>query len=226
MSDFVEFSTQNWLLFLALFAIAGMLIGGEVLRKMRGVSSLSAAEGLRLINDQEALILDVRDGGEYKEGHIPQARHIPLGALRDRLGELTKAKDKPSSSIVATVPPRRRLAHRSKERYCRRLQSERWVVGLAGGQLAGQSQSPDACARSGDAEHRDVHLRYCPYCRRARALLDNKGVVYTLLDVNRDPRLWEKSPNALVATPCRKYSSATGMSVAAMICSSWSGAVS
>ena len=95
MNDFVEFSTQNWLLFLALFAIAGMLIGGEVLRKMRGVSSLSAAEALRLINDQEALILDVRDGSEYKEGHIPQARHIPLGALRDRLGELTKAKDKP-----------------------------------------------------------------------------------------------------------------------------------
>ena len=95
MNDFIEFSTQNWLLFLALFAIAGMLIGGEVLRKMRGVSSLSATEALRLINDQEALILDVRDGGEYKEGHIPQARHIPLGALRDRLGELTKAKDKP-----------------------------------------------------------------------------------------------------------------------------------
>ena len=95
MSDFIEFSTQNWLLFLALFAIAGMLIGGEVLRRMRGVSSLSAAEALRLINDQDALILDVRDGGEYKDGHIPQARHIPLGALRDRLGELSKAKDKP-----------------------------------------------------------------------------------------------------------------------------------
>mgnify|MGYP003382732069 CR=1 FL=1 len=95
MSDFIEFSTQNWLLFLALFAISGMLIGGEVLRKIRGVSSLSAAEALRLINDQEALILDIRDGGEYKEGHIPQARHIPLGTLRDRLNELTKAKDKP-----------------------------------------------------------------------------------------------------------------------------------
>ena len=33
---------------------------------------------------------------------------------------------------------------------------------------------------------------YCPYCRRARALLDSKGVVYALLDVNRDPRLWEE----------------------------------
>ena len=33
---------------------------------------------------------------------------------------------------------------------------------------------------------------YCPYCRRARGLLDSKGVVYTLLDVNRDPRFWEE----------------------------------
>ncbi|CDH47348.1 MAG: glutaredoxin 3 [Candidatus Competibacteraceae bacterium] len=30
----------------------------------------------------------------------------------------------------------------------------------------------------------------CPYCRRARALLDRKGAAYTVLDVNRDPRLW------------------------------------
>lgn len=32
----------------------------------------------------------------------------------------------------------------------------------------------------------------CPYCRRARALLDGKGVDYTVLDVDRDPRLWDE----------------------------------
>ena len=95
MSDFAEFALHNWLLFLALFAILGMLIGGEILRKMRGVSALDAAGALRLINDQDAVIMDIRDAGEYREGHIPQARHIPFGALRDRLGELAKAKDKP-----------------------------------------------------------------------------------------------------------------------------------
>lgn len=31
----------------------------------------------------------------------------------------------------------------------------------------------------------------CPYCRRARALLDSKGAAYTVLDVNREPRLWQ-----------------------------------
>ena len=52
MSDFAEFAQHNWLLFLALFAILGMLVGSEILRKARGVAALGAAEALRLINDQ------------------------------------------------------------------------------------------------------------------------------------------------------------------------------
>lgn len=32
----------------------------------------------------------------------------------------------------------------------------------------------------------------CPYCRSARALLDRKGVGYTVLDVDRDPQLWRE----------------------------------
>lgn len=95
MNDFAEFASQNWLLFLALFAILGMLVGGEILRRVRGVNTLNAAEALRLINDQDAWVVDIRDVGEYKEGHIPQAHHIPFSALRERWGELTKAGAKP-----------------------------------------------------------------------------------------------------------------------------------
>lgn len=95
MSDFTEFALHNWLLFLALFAILGMLIGGEILRKMRGVSTLDAPSALRLINDQDAVIVDIRDAGDYKEGHIPQARHLPFSALQERVGELAKVKDQP-----------------------------------------------------------------------------------------------------------------------------------
>ena len=32
----------------------------------------------------------------------------------------------------------------------------------------------------------------CPYCRNARTLLDRKGVSYTVLDVDRDPQLWQE----------------------------------
>ncbi|MCC9000822.1 MAG: rhodanese-like domain-containing protein [Candidatus Contendobacter sp.] len=95
MSDFIEFALHNWLLFAAMFAIAGMLVGGEVLRKVRGVSTLDAAGVLRLLNDQDAVIVDVGTVGEYKDGHIPQARHIPFNGLQERLGELDKIKGKP-----------------------------------------------------------------------------------------------------------------------------------
>jgi rhodanese-related sulfurtransferase len=95
MSDFTEFALQNWLLFAAAFAILGMLLGSEVLRRMRGITTLNAAEALRLINDQEAWVVDIREAADYKNGHIPQARHIPSAMLKDRLGELTRTGDKP-----------------------------------------------------------------------------------------------------------------------------------
>lgn len=95
MSDFLEFAQHNILLFVALLAIIGMLIGSEVLRRMRGVQSLNANEALRMINDQEAWIVDVRDASDYKAGHLPQARHIALSVLPERLDELAKAGSKP-----------------------------------------------------------------------------------------------------------------------------------
>lgn len=95
MSDLSEFALQNWLLFMAFFVILGLLAGNEILRKLRGVTALNAAEALRLINDQEAWIVDIRDGAEYRESHIPQARHIPSASLLERLSELGKAGDKP-----------------------------------------------------------------------------------------------------------------------------------
>lgn len=95
MSDFIEFALHNWLLFLALFAIAGLLVGGEVLRKVRGVSALDAADVLRLLNDQDATIVDIRDLGDYKQGHIPQALHIPFNTLQERLSDLAKTREKP-----------------------------------------------------------------------------------------------------------------------------------
>lgn len=95
MSDFVEFAQQNVLLFLALFAIIGMLVGSEILRRMRGISTVNAIEALRLMNDQEAWMVDIRDAGDYKTSHIPQARHFPFATLKERLSELTKAGDQP-----------------------------------------------------------------------------------------------------------------------------------
>lgn len=96
MDQFIEFAIKNWLLFAALAAILALLIGGEILRKVRGVSTLNPTQALQLINNQDAVVLDIRDSGDYRAGHIPQARHIPLNNLKDRLSELEKFKDRPT----------------------------------------------------------------------------------------------------------------------------------
>ena len=49
----------------------------------------------QLINRENAVILDVREDNEYRDGHIVNSVHIPLSYLKDRLKELEKYKGKP-----------------------------------------------------------------------------------------------------------------------------------
>ena len=54
----------------------------------------SPTEVIQLINRGKTTILDVSDAAEYAKGHLRDARHIPLGELSTRMGELDKFKDK------------------------------------------------------------------------------------------------------------------------------------
>ncbi len=46
----------------------------------------------RLQSGEKIVILDVRTPAEWKGGHIPNARHIFLGELREQLGNLDRIK--------------------------------------------------------------------------------------------------------------------------------------
>jgi len=61
----------------------------------RGGASVSPQELVNLVNHKDALVLDVRDGGEYSEGHIVKSINIPHASLTQRVSELNKYKDKP-----------------------------------------------------------------------------------------------------------------------------------
>ena len=39
---------------------------------------------------RRAFVLDVREGWEFENGHVPTAHHIPLGDVPDQLAELPK----------------------------------------------------------------------------------------------------------------------------------------
>lgn len=87
----MEFIQQNWY-WAALAAVSGTLL---VVTSVRGSRGISPAQATQLINRNDAVVIDVRDAGEYAAGHLLNAQHIPLAELDKRLGELDKLKDKP-----------------------------------------------------------------------------------------------------------------------------------
>lgn len=63
--------------------------------RLRGVKEANCASALQLINHREAFVLDVREPKEFDGGHLLNAKSIPLGKLRERIGELERYRDKP-----------------------------------------------------------------------------------------------------------------------------------
>jgi rhodanese-related sulfurtransferase len=47
------------------------------------------------MNSGEALVLDIRDTGEFNGGRIPKSKNIPLAELDKRVEDLSRFKDKP-----------------------------------------------------------------------------------------------------------------------------------
>lgn len=103
----MEFVQEN-LLLVGLAVVSGaMLLWSFVGGKLSGVEQADTLKATRLYND-DALVLDVREDKEYAAGHIPRAKHIPLGQLAGRMEELDKFKGKP---ILVTCRSGNRSAH-------------------------------------------------------------------------------------------------------------------
>lgn len=95
----MEFIQQNiWLILLAVFS-GVMLFGGGLRGRLSGVKQVSPQEAVMLFNHEDALVLDVRENSEFTDGRIPKAKHVPMGQLRNRIGELETYKAKPIVAV-------------------------------------------------------------------------------------------------------------------------------
>lgn len=88
----MDFVRNNLLLFVVAFVSGAMLLW-PLVRRTAGGPWVTTVEATHLINREDALVVDVRDPGEYGAGHILGAKNVPLSRLGD--GELTKRKDRP-----------------------------------------------------------------------------------------------------------------------------------
>jgi rhodanese-related sulfurtransferase len=88
----VDFVQNNLLLFAVAFASGAMLLWPLVRRGMGG-PSIGTAQATHLINREDALVVDVRDPGEYGAGHALGARNLPLARIESGAGDVAKKKD-------------------------------------------------------------------------------------------------------------------------------------
>lgn len=92
---FLQKSPFNMMLFGGAVATGAMLLWPLLMRPFRAGREVSALEAVQLINRKDALVVDVRDTGEYEAGHVAGARHVPEKQLTERLRELEKFRERP-----------------------------------------------------------------------------------------------------------------------------------
>ncbi len=92
MALFFEFLAQQWILVAALLTMVALLIFHE---SRKSGPSVSPQQAIHLINREEGLFVDLRDGGDFSAGHISDAVNIPTTKVESRMAELEKFRDRP-----------------------------------------------------------------------------------------------------------------------------------
>ena len=92
--NILKFVTDNIFLVAVAFVSGAMLVWPAVRRAGAG-ASVSTLQATLLINQQNALVLDVREAVEYEKGHMLNARNIAIGEIDARAAEIEKYKAKP-----------------------------------------------------------------------------------------------------------------------------------
>lgn len=95
MERLPEFAGNHPQLFIALGVVLALLAWSYIKGALQGFKNVGPTEATLLINHDDAVVLDIREDHEFKDGYILDSVHIPLGRLKDSLGRLEKYRDRP-----------------------------------------------------------------------------------------------------------------------------------
>lgn len=95
MDLILDFLARHPVLTTAFIVVLVALIGNEIAISLRSGHKLSPADAVRLINDREPVIVDIRSQADYRKGHIIGALSLPLARIGEAPKELAKHREKP-----------------------------------------------------------------------------------------------------------------------------------
>jgi Rhodanese-related sulfurtransferase len=95
MPQLTEFVLHHIPLFAA-FGFVLLLLAANELHGMRSAGPrVNAVDAVRLINDRNALVVDVRPAGDFRKAHLVNAVNLPLAQLRQQIQVLAKERERP-----------------------------------------------------------------------------------------------------------------------------------
>lgn len=97
MDTYLEFAGNHTLLVSALFFSFCLLMFTELRRKAAGITNIEAAEAVRLIN-ADAAVIDIRSAESFAQGHIARAKNIPFDELQANVEKIDALK---TSTVIA-----------------------------------------------------------------------------------------------------------------------------
>jgi rhodanese-related sulfurtransferase len=96
----VKFIVDNWMLILIALSSGAMLAWPLV--RGAGAGSLTAQGAVQLINRERAVVVDVREPGEFAAGHVTGSKNVPFDQLEQKLAAAVKNKSVPLLLVCAT----------------------------------------------------------------------------------------------------------------------------
>lgn len=92
MELFFQFVSAQWYWFALLSALLAALAWWE---SRRAGPQVTPQQLSLMVNNENALVLDVRSDKEFRQGHIVNALNMPASGFNDRIKQLEQHKERP-----------------------------------------------------------------------------------------------------------------------------------
>lgn len=105
----MQYLESNYLMVIVFIGSGLMLLWSYFGGRIQGINEVGTVAALQLINHKDAVVVDVREQDEFNNGHLLNAKLIPLGTLKGRIDELEKYREHPIV-VVCQSGSRSRIA--------------------------------------------------------------------------------------------------------------------
>lgn len=95
MQEIIDFAGRNALLSMALVGITLALIYTEIMRLFQGFKGVNPATLTRLINHENALVVDLRSASDFQAGHISGSKNVQMNQFDAENKVLAGVKELP-----------------------------------------------------------------------------------------------------------------------------------